>query len=177
MVGLACLLLLLQWLMRNALIGTFAGIFVLMITGFFVLLAGLVHCGAALDAFLDREAIAWLFVVVGAACVFLGVFLFVSPTISVARLCLFVAVHALALGFLEMLLAKRLRGHKPKQESLRSFASLSTAFVVLLLMAALYGERFGVAILSAYCLFFALELAVLPGKLCVNSRSNPSTVS
>lgn len=165
MVVLAILLFLLHGLMRNLLIGTFAGIFLLMVTGFFVMLAGLVDCGAALEASLDREAIAWLFVLLGVAGVSVGVFLFVSPTISIERLCFFVSVHALALGFLEMRLAQRLRGSKPQQESLRGFASLSTAFVVLLLMGAIYGEQFSVLILAAYCIFFAAELVVLPMKL------------
>jgi uncharacterized membrane protein HdeD (DUF308 family) len=165
MLVLAFLLLILHFLMRNLLIGTFAGIFVLMITGFSLVLIGLVNWGAALEAFLDKEATAWLFVILGTAGVFLGIFLFVSPTISVDRLCFFVAIHALALGFLEMRLAQRLRCHKRQQDSLRSFASVSTIFVVLLLMAALYGEHFGILILSAYCVFFALELALLPAKL------------
>ena len=151
--------------MRNFLIGTFAGIFLLMITGFFVTLAALVESGAALGAFLDREAIAWFFVVLAVAGVFVGVFLFVSPSISIERLCFFVSIHALALGFLETRLAQRLRGNKPQQESLRGFAMLSTAFVVLLLMGAIYGERFSVLILAAYCVFFAVELVVLPVKL------------
>ncbi len=162
---LAILLFLLEWLMRNLLIGTFAGIFLLMITGFFVTLASLVESGAALGAFLDREAIAWFFVVLAVAGVFVGVFLFVSPSISIERLCFFVSIHALALGFLETRLAQRLRGNKPQQESLRGFAMLSTAFVVLLLMGAIYGERFSVLILAAYCVFFAVELVVLPVKL------------
>ena len=42
---------------------------------------------------------------------------------------------------------------------------LSTAFVVLLLMGAIYGESFSVLILAAYCVFFAVELVVLPVKL------------
>src|SRR5487761_1084854 len=165
MLAMAALLLSLHWLLRNLLIATFAGIFVLMITGFFVLLAGLMECGAALEAFMDKYATAWLLLMLGVAGVFVGIFLFISPTISVERICLFVAFHALALGFLEMRLSKELRSYTRQQELLRGFSGLSTAFVVLLLMASLYGERFGVGVLSAYCVVFAAELIVVPAKL------------
>lgn len=174
MLAMALLLLLLHWLLRNALIATFASIFVLMITGFCLLVAGLVDFGAALEAFLDREAVAWLFLMMAVAGIFLGIFLFVSPTLSVERICLFASFHALALGFLEMRLAKRLRDCKRQQELLRGFASASTPFVVLLLMAGAYGARFGVVVLACYCVFFASELLVLPVRL---RRLPPSDLS
>lgn len=169
MILLALLLLSLNWLGRNLLIGAFAGIFAMMITGFFVLIVGLVDTGAALDAFLDKEAIGWLLVLLAAAGLFLGILIVVSPTISIERLCFFVSIHALALGFLEVRLAQRLRRHNKvhykKSETLRAFAAASTTFFLLLLMPALYGERFGIIVLAAYCLFFALELTMLPPKL------------
>jgi len=165
----ALVLLSLHWLSRSLLIGTFTGIFFFTITGFCVLIAGLVDAGAALDASLDREAAGWLLVLLVATGVFLGIFLLVSPLISVQRLCYFLSIHALALGFLEVRLAQRLRRHKQRsrkqEELLRAFAAASTTFFLLLLLPALYGERFGVFVLAVYCLFFALELTLLPQRL------------
>ena len=169
MILLGFLLLSLHWLSRNLLIGTFAGIFALMITGFFVLIVGLVDAGAALNAFLDNEAVGWLLVLLAAAGIFVGILVLVSPTISIERLCFFVSIHALALGFLEVRLSQRLRGHKPrfprKEDALRGFAAASTTFFLLLLLPALYGERFGILMLAAYCFFFAFELILLPSRL------------
>lgn len=171
MVLLAVVLFSLHWLGRNLLIGAFVGTFVLMIAGFFVLVFGLMDAGAALDALLDKEAIGWLLVLLAAAGVFIGIFLLVSPTISIERLCFFVSIHALALGFLEVRLAQRLRRfkqlHSKKLETLRGFAAVSTTFFLLLLLPALYGERFGIFVLATYCFFFALELVLLPSRLRV----------
>jgi hypothetical protein len=157
------------WLARNLLIGTFASIFFVTITGFFVLGVALAVAGAASGVAIDGEVTAWLLVVFAAAAVSLAVFLFVSPLVSVERLCYFLSIHALALGFLEVRLAQRLRRHKQRfqkqGEVLRGFSAASTTFFLLLLLPAIYGERFGIFVLAAYCLLFALELAMLPSKL------------
>ncbi|MHB8302335.1 MAG: hypothetical protein ACYDC6_05785 [Acidobacteriaceae bacterium] len=169
LVALALLLFFAHWLARDLLIATFAGVFALMITGFFVFISGMADAGAALAAPIDKEASAWLVLLLAAVGVFLGIFLVVSPTISVERLCFFAAGHALAIGFLEVRLAQKLRRHqqthKQKAETLRGFSAASTTFFLLLLMPVLYGERYGIFVLATYCLFFALELMGLPRKL------------
>lgn len=169
MAALAFVLCFVPWLGRHLLIATFVGVFALALTGFFVLLAGMVDAGAALGADLRREAIGWSLVLAVAAAAALAIFLLVSPVISVERLCYFVSIHTLALGFLEVRLAQRIRRaqalHGKKSEMLRGFAAASTTFFLLLLLPAIYGERFGIVVLAAYCLFFALELVVIPQKL------------
>lgn len=165
----ALVLLSIPWLARNLLIGTFAGIFFVTISGFFVLGVALAVGGAAFGVAIDGEVTGWLLVLFVAAAGSLAVFLVVSPLVSVERLCYFLSIHALALGFLEVRLAQRLRRHRQqfqKQgEVLRGFAAASTTFFLLLLLPALYGERFGIFVLAAYCLLFALELVMLPSKL------------
>ena len=159
---LAVFLLVLHLLMRSLLISTFVSIFLLMVTGFFLILSGLVDFGAAVEALLDREAHAWLWVILSAAIIFAGVILFISPEISIERLLGFAVVHALALGFLEARLANRLRHHPSSRARLIGFSRLSTAFVVLLLMGAMYGHRYSVLVLAMYCVVVAAELIFLP---------------
>jgi len=171
LVLLAILLSALPWLMRNMRIVAFVGIFVVLVTGFIVWICGLVDAGAALEANLDKEAMAWLVALLVAAAIFLGIVLVLFPTLSVQRLCFFASLHALAMGFLEVRLAQRLRVYKHtyKQitERLRGFAAVSTTFFLLLLMPVIYGERFAIFVLAVYCLFFALELVLLPMYLRV----------
>ena len=159
---LALALLALHQLMRSLLISTFISIFLLMVTGFFLILSGLVDFGAAVEALLDREAHAWLWVVIAAAIIFAGVILFISPEISIERLLDFAVVHALALGFLETRLANRLRHHPAARSRLIGFSRLSTAYVVLLLMGAIYGHRYSVLVLATYCIAVAAQLIFLP---------------
>jgi uncharacterized membrane protein HdeD (DUF308 family) len=159
---LALTLLAIQALMRSLLISTFVAIFLLMVTGFFLVLSGLLDFGAGVEALLDKEAHAWIWVVLAATVIFTGVVLFLSPELSIERLLDFAVVHALALGFLETRLANRLRHHPAARSRLLGFARLSTAFVVLLLMGTLYGNRYSVLILSIYCVVVAAELIFLP---------------
>ncbi|HET9086019.1 MAG TPA: hypothetical protein VFN53_00690 [Acidobacteriaceae bacterium] len=165
----ALLLLSTPWLGRGLRIATFGGTFLFAITGFSVLIVALAVAGADSGVAIDGEVTGWLLILLVAAGVSLGIFLFVSPIISVERLGYFLSIHALALGFLEVRLAQRLRRHRRQfqnhGEVLRGFGAASTTFFLLLLMPALYGERFGIVVVAAYCLFFALELVMLPSKL------------
>lgn len=166
-------LLALHFLMRGALLGTFVSIFLLMLTGFFLLVAGLLDFGAGVEAVFDKEAHAWLWIVLAAAIIFAGLVLFISPEISVGRLLDFAVVHALAIGFLEARLANRLRHHPGARARLLGLSRLSTAFVVLLLMGTLYGDRYSVMVLAAYCVVVALELLFLPRM--VHGDPRPAT--
>ena len=172
---LAASLLVLHLLMRNLLISTFAALFVLMVTGFFLILSGLVDFGASVEALLDKEAHAWLWVVLSAAVIFAGVIIFLSPQLSIQRLLDFAVVHALALGFLETRLANRLRHHPIARTRLLGFGRLSIVFVVLLLMGTLYGSRYSVLVLAAYCLVVAAELIFLPRP--IHDHQHPHTLS
>lgn len=153
------------WMPRAILLAVFAAIFFLTLTGFFLLVSGLALRAASAGASLDREAITWLFIFIASAGLFLAAFLVISPKLSVERLALFVSVSALAVGFLQVRFAQRLRRfqgtYKKSAERLRGFAAVSTTFFLLLLMPAIYGERFGIVVLAAYCVFFALELLIL----------------
>lgn len=168
---LALALLALHQLMRSLLISTFVSIFLLMVTGFFLILSGLVDFGAAVEALLDREAHAWLWVVLAAAIIFAGIVLFISPEISIERLLDFAVIHALALGFLETRLANRLRHHPAARSRLIGFSRLSTSYVVLLLMGAIYGHRYSVLVLATYCVAVAAQLVFLPRPTRGHARS------
>lgn len=159
---LALCLFALHALMRSLLISTFVTIFLLMVTGFFLILSGLLDFGAGVEALLDREAHAWMWVVLAATVIFAGVVLFLSPELSIERLLDFAVVHALALGFLETRLANKMRHHPAARRRLLGFARLSTVYVVLLLMGTLYGNSYSVFILATYCLVVAAELILLP---------------
>lgn len=168
---LALALLALHQLMRSLLISTFVSIFLLMVTGFFLILSGLVDFGAAVEALLDREAHAWLWVVLAAAIIIAGIVLFISPEISIERLLDFAVIHALALGFLETRLANRLRHHPAARSRLIGFSRLSTSYVVLLLMGAIYGHRYSVLVLATYCVAVAAQLVFLPRPTRGHARS------
>ncbi len=159
---LALSLFLLHLLMRSLLISTFVTIFLLMVTGFFLILSGLLDFGAGVEALLEREAYAWIWIVLAATVIFAGIVLFLSPELSIERLLDFAVVHALALAFLETRLAKQLRHHPTERGRLLGFARLSTAYAVLLLMGTLYGNRYSVLVLATYCLVVAAELLLLP---------------
>lgn len=162
---LAMCLLALHALMRSLLISTFVTIFLLMATGFFLILSGLLDFGAGVEAVLGKEAHAWAWIVLSATAIFAGVVIFLSPQISIERLLDFAVLHALALGFLETRLANRLRHHPDARTRLLGFSRLSTAFVVLMLMGTLYGNRYSVLVLAAYCVVVAAELIFLPRSL------------
>ena len=159
---LAVCLFALHALMRSLLISTFVTIFLLMVTGFFLILSGLLDFGAGVEAVLSKEAHAWAWIVLSATVIFAGVVIFLSPEISIGRLLDFAVLHALALGFLETRLAHRMRHHPASRARLLGFARVSTMFVVLLLMGTLYGSRYSVLVLAAYCLVVAAELIFLP---------------
>ena len=159
---LALSLLALHMLMRSLLISTFVTVFLLMVTGFFLILSGLLDFGAGVEALLEREAYAWIWIVLAATVIFTGIVLFLSPELSIERLLDFAVVHALALGFLETRLARQLRHHPKERGRLLGFARLSTAYAVLLLMGTLYGNRYSVLVLATYCLVVAAELLLLP---------------
>lgn len=159
---LALSLLALHLLMRSLLISTFVTVFLLMVTGFFLILSGLLDFGAGVEALLEREAHAWIWIVLAATIIFTGIVLFLSPELSIERLLDFAVVHALALGFLETRLARQLRHHPKERGRLLGFARLSTAYAVLLLMGTLYGNRYSVLVLATYCLVVAAELLLLP---------------
>lgn len=171
---LAVSLLALHQLMRSLLISTFISIFLLMVTGFFLVLSGLLDFGAGVEALLDKEAHAWLWIVLAAAIIFAGVVIFLSPELSIERLLDFAVVHALAIGFLETRLANRLRHHPAARARLLGFSRLSTAFVVLLLMGVLYGNRYSVLVLVAYCVVVAAELVFLPRM--ARGHTHPSSL-
>jgi hypothetical protein len=152
----------LHLLMRSLLISTFVTVFLLMVTGFFLILSGLLDFGAGVEALLEREAYAWIWIVLAATVIFTGIVLFLSPELSIERLLDFAVVHALALGFLETRLARQLRHHPKERGRLLGFARLSTAYAVLLLMGTLYGNRYSVLVLATYCLVVAAELLLLP---------------
>ncbi len=159
---LALSLLALHLLMRSLLISTFITVFLLMVTGFFLILSGLLDFGAGVEALLEREAHAWIWIVLAATVIFAGIVLFLSPELSIERLLDFAVVHALALGFLETRLARQLHHHPKERGRLLGFARLSTAYAVLLLMGTLYGNRYSVLVLATYCLVVAAELLLLP---------------
>ena len=162
---LAVCLMALHSLMHSLLISTFASIFLVMATGFFLILSGLVDFGAGVEAMLGKEAHAWGWLMLSATVIFAGIVLFLSPQISISRLLYFTVLHALALGFLETRLANRLRHHPAARSRLQGFSSASIMFVVLLLMGTLYGTRYSVLVLAAYCALVAGELIFLPKSL------------
>lgn len=172
---LALSLFLLHLLMRSLLISTFVTIFLLMVTGFFLILSGLLDFGAGVEALLEREAYAWIWIVLAATVIFVGIVLFLSPELSIERLLDFAVVHALALAFLETRLAKQLRHHPTERGRLLGFARLSTAYAVLLLMGTLYGNRYSVLVLATYCLVVAAELLLLPRPFVLHRVRDMST--
>ncbi len=172
---LAICLFALHALMRSLLISTFVTIFLLMVTGFFLILSGLLDFGAGVEALLDKEAHAWMWVVLAATVIFAGVVLFLSPEISIERLLDFAVIHALALGFLETRLANKMRHHPAARRRLLGFARLSTVYVVLLLMGTLYGNSYSVFILATYCLVVAAELILLPRPSVLHSLPDLSS--
>ena len=175
---LAICLFALHALMRSLLISTFVTIFLLMVTGFFLILSGLLDFGAGVEALLEKEAHAWMWVVLAATVIFAGVVLFLSPELSIERLLDFAVIHALALGFLETRLANKMRHHPAARRRLLGFARLSTVYVVLLLMGTLYGNRYSVFILATYCLVVAAELILLPRPVVLHLATEfPGTES
>jgi hypothetical protein len=162
---LAICLMALHALMRSLLISTFASIFFVMATGFFLILSGLVDFGAGVEAVLGKEAHAWAWIMLSATLIFAGIVIFLSPQISIERLLDFAVLHALALAFLEARLANRLRHHPAARSRLLGFSRASILFVVLLLMGTLYGTRYSVLVLAAYCALVAGELIFLPQSL------------
>ena len=173
---LAFSLFVLHLLMRSLLISTFVTIFLLMVTGFFLILSGLLDFGAGVEALLEREAYAWIWIVLAATVIFVGIVLFLSPELSIERLLDFAVVHALALAFLETRLAKQLRHHPTERGRLQGFSRLSTVYAVLLLMGTLYGNRYSVLVLATYCIVVAAELLLLPRPFTTARARQPAQV-
>src|SRR5262245_3817514 len=128
--------------------------------GGFVFIDGIAHIVSAFGGRREHERW-WVLLLTGLAGVLVGVLTFMNPGMTALALLFFIAVWAIATGFLEIVAAVRLR-HEIRGEGWLVLAGLvSIAFGASLLFRPMTGALAVLWVIGAYALVLGIVLIVL----------------